>query len=1249
MPLFRAIRIFFIALCISSPIGSQEPQTVAEASGFSRTSRHDEVLDFCAQLAQKAPQRLRLMHLGVSEEGRTIPLLVIADPPVSSPREVLASKKLVVLIQANIHAGEVDGKEAALMLARDLVSAMEAPWLKDLVILIVPNLNPDGNERFSETNRRQQNGPSLVGTRGNARGLDLNRDFVKLESAEIRALVRAFHEWNPGIVIDMHTTNGSHHRHLITHDGPRNPAISQPLVDYTHKTLLPDLNRRLEKRSGIVAAPYGFMNQERTRWESYPAQPRYSIQYVGLRGRIGLLCESFAYAPYKDRVLASRDFLMTCLDFAAANRGAIEKVLAEAARDFPARLAIAHRLKARSTPGLIRGFVEHDGKPDWTQPKDYTVELVDVAEPTLFVDRPFAYLLPETLKDIVPVLQYHGIVVHELREDVTLPISVHHVRAVRQSERAFQGHRTTQLEVEEAVTKTRVVPAGTFVIRTDQGLGRLVSLLLEPNSEDGLVTWNYFDRHLQVGSEYPIGRLTQSTPLLTSPAASMAEERRKPRRIRPEDLTNAERLPDLNGSPIRGLTWLRDGEHLLHFREGGWYRIHATTGTANPFADLGKVAETLVRDLKLPDARARQIAQVSRPTHGRMGGFAVGFRMNPQQTGFLFEEDKDLYFARFDGSQAVRLTKTPGREELATFSPDGRFVAFVRDNDLYTVEIDTQREFRLTHDGNSKIFNGKADWVYYEEIFNRDYKAFWWSPDSRSLAFIRYDDTPVSPFPVVDHTLLQPKTEWTPYPKVGAPNPLVQLGIVRATGGPVQFATTPDYPADDTLLLRAGWQRDSHEVLFYLTNRIQTWLDVMSVRVGSDGTIEGPARQLFRETTPAWVDDPGDPIFLNDGRFLLTSERDGWKHLYLYSRDGKLIRRVTQGPWEVRRVHHVDEKSGVIYFTGTVESAIGENLYRASIHEPGPVVALTRGGTHRIMISPTGSYFVDTVSNHRTPSRTFLRKLDGQTVRTLDSNPLHALHDFALGRFELVKVPARDGFVMEGSLLYPVDFDPTQKYPVWFMTYGGPHAPTINDAWQFRWMDHVLSALGIFVFRCDPRSASGKGAVSTWTAYKKLGIQEHRDVEDAIDWLIARHPYIDASRIGMSGASYGGFLTAFCMTHGTKFAAGIAAFPVTDWTLYDSIYTERYMDLPSNNPEGYKVTSVVRAAKNLHGRLLLIHGLMDDNVHIQNTIQFIEELQKAGKQFEIMVYPKARHGIEPPYGNHYQKLQLEFIRRTLGR
>ena len=265
-------------------------------------------------------------------------------------------------------------------------------------------------------------------------------------------------------------------------------------------------------------------------------------------------------------------------------------------------------------------------------------------------------------------------------------------------------------------------------------------------------------------------------------------------------------------------------------------------------------------------------------------------------------------------------------------------------------------------------------------------------------------------------------------------------------------------------------------------------------------------------------------------------------------------------------------------------------------------------------------------------------------MRTVDSNPSHELKRLKFGPMERFQIQARDGFLLEAELILPADLDPARSIPVWFKTYGGPHAPTVSDSWGGgRMWDHALASEGFVVFLMDPRSASGKGATSAWTAYKHLGVQELEDIKDAINWL-KQKPYVDGSRIGMSGHSYGGYITSYAMTHTDLFAAGIAGAPVTDWRDYDSIYTERYMGLPQDNLDGYNVSSVVRAAGKLHGKLLILHGAIDDNVSLRNTMRLVEALEDANKDFELMIYPSSRHGI---FGQHYSRIQIDFIRRTL--
>ncbi len=1208
------------------------PRTAAERSDYRSTSLHADVVAFAEALAKLSPA-VRLDTAGTSSEGRKLPLLIVADPPVSTPREV--DGRTVVLAVGNIHAGEVDGKEALLMLARDLATGKERSLLKHFVVLIVPNFNPDGNEKLGTRNRPGQNGPPEAGLRANAQGLDLNRDFVKLESPEVRALVRLMNRWDPAVVIDTHTTNGSFHRYAITYDGPRHPAADSRLVDFVRGTLLPDVSRRLEKQDGLRSFFYGNFSRDRTRWEMYPAQPRYGVQYVGLRNRIAILSESYTYAPFRERVQASRAFVRNCLGYVAENKEKLRTLLS-AARDATVsagkaprpsdEVALRQRTAPFKEPVVIAGFVEEtkDGRRVATErPHDYRARFLGRCEPTLSVVRPFGYLYPAALTAVTETLQRHGIEVDELREGVELDVEVYRADRVVRGERLFQKHGLVTVEA-TARKEARLVPAGTVLVRTAQPLGTLAAYLLEPQAEDGLCAWNYFDAGLKEGADFPVLRLPAPAAPLTAPARPLPEERPRKKPIALEAL-QAGTLPTFGGRSTGGITWL-DDDHYLQTREGKLQKVHALTGRSQPLYDQEKFARGL-----------SAVPGLSRRAGGGRGR-GGSLPMNEQRTAAVINHDNDLYVCPLDGGKPVRLTKGPESEELASFSPDGKWVAFVRGNNLHVVEVATQKERKLTQDGGELVFNGKADWVYFEEVFGRNRRAYWWSPDGRHLAFLRFDDAPVKKFAVVDSIPVRQRVDSTPYPKAGDPNPRVKFGIASVAGGPVRWAGGK-YPEDATLIVRAGWAPGGERAYFYVQDRAQTWLDFCTV-----GTEGGEPAVLFRETTKAWVEDPGPPTYLKDGSFLLPSERTGWRHLYHFSKEGKLRGAVTGGEWEVRRLHAVDEAGGWAYFSGTRDANTATNLYRVRLDGSG-LTRLTNGsGDHAVQVSPKGNLFVDSWSDNETPARLRLCRGDGMLARTLDTNPVRALDAYELLKWEPVQVKAPDGFLLEGMVLAPPRIDPKRKYPVWVKTYGGPHSPSVRDTWSAgRVEDQALARAGYVVFRVDPRSASGKGACSAWTAYRQLGVQELKDLEAAVRWICQR-PYVDPARVGISGHSYGGYVAAYALTHSKLFAAGIAGAPVTDWRNYDSIYTERYMNTPQQNPEGYDRSSAVKGARDLHGRLLLLHGLLDDNVHVQNTLQLADALQRADRDFEMMIYPQARHGL---IGRHHRRLSLEFMQRAL--
>lgn len=1216
----RLLTCLLFAL-VSAPFASgDEPlRTVAEKSNYQATSRYADVVAFCDELAKRSPA-VEVSTFGTSREGRKLPLLVISDPPIASAEDAAKKKDLVVLAFANIHAGEVDGKEALLALARDLTDKKGHPLLKDLVILLVPILNADGNEKLAY-HRPDQNGPAKVGTRENADGLDLNRDFIKLESPEVRALVKLLNTWDPAVVIDCHTTNGSRHRYTLTYDGPRYPSTQGAMPEWVRGKFFPEVEDRVKKATGFDIGPYGNFNADRTKWETYPALPRYGVQYVSLRGRIGILSESYSHASFEDRVKASYAFVKASFEVAAEKKDDVKKLVEPGS---PRPEKIVTRTETALFPGkqTILGF---DGK----EPKDYSLDFVARVTATQVVMRPeAAYLIPWKFEKAINTLRRHGIKAEELREDIDLDVEVYRVGSVETAPREYQKRRLRTVEA-KLRTETRRIPAGTAVVRTTQTLGTLAAYLLEPGAEDGLTTWNFFDEGLKEGADFPVVRLNSAVPLTTGQLRPMPEDRVTGKPITESLLFGSGGRGftfGLAGNPATGFQWLDDGEQFLQPKEGKLWKVHARSGKTELFVDPKLLKKSL--------AAIRQIKDAERLSK------SIPSRMNPDRTGMLVDVGSDLAIAWFDGRPAVRLTKSDGAKQFVTFSPDGKRIAFVRSGNLYTVEIAEPAELQLTTDGGGDILNGRGDWVYEEEIFMRNGRAYWWSPDGTQLAFLRFDDAPVRGFNIVDLMQPQGRLETYPYPKAGDPNPLVKVGVVPAAGGKPVFLDLDDYPAESTVISRVGWRPDSTGVYAFVQNRTQTWLDFLVW-----DTPSAKPRKLFRDSTKAWIDDPGEPRFLPDGSFLFLSERSGWKHLYLYAADGKLIRPVTSGQWEVREVLRVDEESRAVYFTGTKDGDTRSHLYRAGLDGPSLDRLTAESGSHQVALAPKGPLFIDRFTDNATPTQVYLAEAGQARIRTLDSNPVHEREQYRFGKFETVSVPMPDGFELNGTLVYPPDFDPKKKYPVWIFTYAGPHTPTVREGWGGgRILDQSLATSGIVVFRVDPRSASGKSAVSAWTCYKQLGVQELKDLEEAVAWL-CENPWADASRVGISGHSYGGFMAAYALTHSKTFAAGIASGPVTDWRLYDTIYTERYMLTPKENPEGYDKTSAVKAAKNLRGRLLIIHGMMDDNVHMQNSVQLIDALQSAGKPFEMMFYPRSRHGIASP---HYLKLQIDFILRTIG-
>lgn len=721
---------------------------------------------------------------------------------------------------------------------------------------------------------------------------------------------------------------------------------------------------------------------------------------------------------------------------------------------------------------------------------------------------------------------------------------------------------------------------------------------------------------------------------LATPAKGAAGSQKKLLTL--EALYDPAQRVDFSGQPQSGFVWL-DDEHYLwpkrdpKTRKSEWLRVEAASGKTEPFADADAAKRALA---KIPGVKEEQAARLA---------FSDAGAMNKRHDAVLLDVGGDLWVYTYGSDAAVQLTKTPdAAEENAQFSPDGKRVSYVRGNDLYCVDVASATEQRLTTDGSELVLNGKLDWLYQEEVYGRgNYQAHWWSPDSSAIAFLRLDETGVPIYTLVDDVSEPIRVETSPYPRSGERNPAVSLGIASLAGGAARFVDLARYQASEPLIVDVGWSKKG-VLHFSVQDREQTWLELCSV--ASDAS----SKTVLRETTRAWVDNHGSPTWLDDGSFLWFSERDGWKHLYRYSADGALAGALTKGAWEVRTLHGVDETNGWVYVSGTERSAVGSDVYRVKLDGSQLTRLSQASGTHTASFNPGFTRFLDSWTDVQTPTQIRLHGADGKEQRVVDANPVNALADYALVTPEFHRVPTRDGFEMEAMLIKPLNFDPARKYPVFQWTYAGPHSQSVLDRFGRDGMFfQLLAQRGIAVWVCDNRTASGKGAQSAWPCYLQLGVQELADIEDGLDWL-AKQGWADMERVGIGGWSYGGFMTSYALTHSKRFKAGIAGGSVTAWNDYDSIYTERFMKTPKNNAAGYAKTSVVAAAKELHGALLLVHGAIDDNVHPGNTQRLAYALQQAGKPFDLQLYAKSRHGVSDPKLNlHWRKTMLAFLEEQL--
>ncbi|MEM9411586.1 MAG: DPP IV N-terminal domain-containing protein, partial [Planctomycetota bacterium] len=620
-------------------------------------------------------------------------------------------------------------------------------------------------------------------------------------------------------------------------------------------------------------------------------------------------------------------------------------------------------------------------------------------------------------------------------------------------------------------------------------------------------------------------------------------------------------------------------------------------------------------------------------------------------------ESENRHWLVFDGDQSdfiydvrnkkVRLIGTlESSAELFTFSPNQEQLAFVKEDVLSWIDVENNQRYRLSVEQQTDQLFGKLDWVYQEELYGRgNFKGYWFSPDSKYLAFLMLDETDVGKFTISDHIPVRGKDEFLSYPKAGDSNPTVKLGLV-STSNPnrVNWINLGSYAEQEILIANVSWRPDSSQLVFQLQNREQTFLDLLAVEPDkSQPTL------LFRDETPAWIDSPGEPKWLSNGSFVWLSPRNGYKHLYHCNPDGSVKRQLTSGPWEVREVAEFDPANGLIYFISAKDEPTELHAYRLDVVS-GEIIKITsEPGTHRVAFNASKTMLIDSFSTATQPTSHQLKKSNGEFLRVLNASSDDRIQYVGLQEPKYFEIESSNDQPLDAMLIYPPDFDPNQKYPVLIHTYAGPQAPQVRNRFGGSWAlwHQCLAQQGYVVFKCDNQSASYRSVKNAWPIHRDLGRRELADIELGVAWL-KKQSWVDSARIGIWGWSYGGYMTAYALTHSESFKIGISGAPVTDWRNYDTIYTERYMGLPQTNQIGYEASSVVKAAGQLRGKLLLIHGSIDDNVHLSNSMQFAMELQQAGKQFELMIYPKNRHGIRrPEQAKHLRRLMFEFVLENL--
>jgi dipeptidyl-peptidase-4 len=657
-----------------------------------------------------------------------------------------------------------------------------------------------------------------------------------------------------------------------------------------------------------------------------------------------------------------------------------------------------------------------------------------------------------------------------------------------------------------------------------------------------------------------------------------------------------------------------------------------------PEAALVLAPEDRIKPLTTPDAAENAEAEPEDSEQARKRSLLPlsGCQWSPDETRILIANlpqrrasHGDAALFVFDVAAQTLRRVTPERNEYrnAKWSPDSRSLGYVREDDIYRLDLETGVETRLTNTARAQVYNGRLGWVYEEEVEIAD--GWDWSPDGRRIAYFQQDETGVPQVDLPDYDALHMTPRQTRYPKAGDPNPLVKIGVLEVPApdadAPIPETRWMDLGADaDIYIVRMQWTPEG-QLLLQRIPRLQNRLDLLLADPQT-----GTTTVVLTEQDPAWVDTPGEvSFFKGTDQFLWLSDRSGWRHLYLYDLSGKLSQAVTTGEWDVERLAAIDSNHRFVYFTAARPSALERQVFQASLDDARITQISTGNGCHAPLFAVNAERYLDTYSNRGTPPEVTLHQPDGSLLATIQTNPMPKRQGRTLGEWSFTTFETSDGVTLNAALLYPADFDPARRYPVLMYTYGGPGSQVVlNTYGGGGGLEQWLAQQGYLLAMVDGRGSGMRGRDFKKITYLRLGDYEVNDQIEGAKWL-AGLPFVDASRIGIWGWSYGGYMASLCILRGADvFRAAVAVAPVTHWTLYDSIYTERYMRRPMDNAGGYADTSPLTLTDKLKGKFLLVHGTADDNVHFQNAARLAAAFQKDNKPFQTMFYPGKHHGIE---------------------